>query len=135
MNNPAPQLHARCWTPQEQEILEREYPRGGSAAVIAAFKAAGFERSREAITSRATKQGIAGPARARPSVTGELHTAPLELVRDSRGLPLTAADVAEELEINYRKARQQLEELTAVGLLAEREADRGQRVWYDPRAT
>lgn len=45
------------WTPHELEILHEHYPSGGYKAV----QAAGVNRTRNSITSRAAKEGLAEP--------------------------------------------------------------------------
>lgn len=76
------------WTPRELDLLREHYPLGGYKAV----QAAGVKRSRNSITSRAAKEGLAEPI-SPPSVRVMAHKlAPRQpILRPSRPARVTEA--------------------------------------------
>lgn len=98
----------RMWLPEEDHIITRTYPRGGSAHTRAELAAAGHKRSIEAIYTRAKRLKL-------ERLTGQ--DAVLDLLRDYRGMPLTLIDVRDELGMSRGKAKAHLTALAAAGLV------------------
>lgn len=96
------------WAPEEDAVLRRYYPRHGSGRVRIELAAVGCKRSVQSVYTRAKNLGV-------ESLTA--RDAVLDLVRDFRGVPLSAVDVSDELGMSRGRAKALLGELVTDGLL------------------